>query len=100
MTGKQDRHRFISQLKVGHSVAVAFFITRFDEHRKQVAMVFTAPATVIDDAIDRGIQSLTSFTKTANGRQRQFFEESRKRKSEPVKQSHGFSQCITDLISF
>src|SRR5262245_3789397 len=100
MAGEEDCHRFITQLKIGHSSAVAFLIARFDEHRKQVAMVFAASATVVDDAIDRSIEAVASFAKTANSGERQFFEETCKGKSKPVKHSHSLGQCITDLIRF
>src|SRR3954463_12518240 len=57
--GQKQRHRFVAELGVCHAAAIALGVLGEEEHRQQVTSVFATRATLLDDPVDRGVESGT-----------------------------------------
>ena len=100
MAGQEKRHGLVAHLLVGHLPAVVVIVTRFQQHRQQVAAVVAARAPLLNDAIDGVVQHLPCLLGAPVGRQRQLFHRRTAGQQQPVDSVQALRERLPDLRRF
>ncbi len=85
---QKDGHCFIAQLLVSHAAPVALFILGQQQHRKQIATIFAARASLFDQAIDNRIEFCFRIVKATYLWQRQLLQQVKERDRDRVEEVH------------